>query len=101
MPKVEQKNLFPLSWHGERAYSKSKAPTEIGHQTIYSHPKCNCYPHSFSFIFLSIAVYCECSLYFSFLTFTDLLLIWNIICPVPNVRHLIEKFLPEKSVILH
>ncbi len=28
-----QKNLFPLSWRGERAYSKSRAPTEIGHQT--------------------------------------------------------------------
>ena len=28
--------MFPLSWHGERAYSKSKAPTEIGNQTIYT-----------------------------------------------------------------
>ena len=29
----DTKNLFPLSWHGERAYSKSKAPSEIGNQT--------------------------------------------------------------------
>ncbi len=25
--------MFPLSWNVERAYSKSKAPTEIGNQT--------------------------------------------------------------------
>ncbi len=25
--------MFPLSWHGERAYSKSKAPTETDNQT--------------------------------------------------------------------
>ena len=31
-----KKKLFPLSWQGERAYSKSRAPTEIGHQTINS-----------------------------------------------------------------
>ncbi len=30
----DTKTLFPLSWHGERAYSKSKAPTETGNQTI-------------------------------------------------------------------
>ena len=32
----DTKNLFPLSWHGERAYSKSKAPTEIGNQTNWN-----------------------------------------------------------------
>ncbi len=31
----DTKKLFPLSWHGERAYSKSKAPTETGNQTMY------------------------------------------------------------------
>ncbi len=31
---LTQKNLFPLSWYGERAYSKSEAPTEIGNQTM-------------------------------------------------------------------
>ena len=33
-----QKKLFPLSWHAERAYSKSRPPTETGHQTIRGPP---------------------------------------------------------------